>query len=139
MVYTANLAPRIELHSSLIEALGEEKSKDLQVRFLAYKAGRRPEDFGRDVPFDWPVQVAQSELWHIHLLSDEQIKLYKQRGIRQQIKQTSDQFLVYVQHFSERYRYLLIALIPEPAHKICRKQQTKLPGYADIAEEFHSS
>lgn len=133
------VAPCIELHPSLADALGEEEAIRLKAMFFAYKTGRRPEVFGKDVPFDWPAHVAQSALWHIHLLSDEQIKRYRDRGVRRQIKQTSDVFLVYVQHFTQRHRYLLIAVIPEPAHEACRRQLTKLPGYADIAEDFHSS
>ncbi|WP_445399430.1 type II toxin-antitoxin system YafO family toxin [Zobellella sp. An-6] len=133
------VAPSVELHFSLIEALGQEEAERLKSLFFAYKAGRRPDTFGKDVPFDWPAHVAQSALRHIHLLSDEQIKRYRARGVRRQIKQTSDVFLVYVQHFAQRNRYLLIAVIPEPAHERCRRQLTKLPGYADIAEDFHSS
>lgn len=132
------VSPSVELHLSLAEALGQEEAERLKSLFFAYKAGHRPEAFGRDVPFDWPAHVAQSELRHIHLLSDEQIKRYKRRGVRQ-MKQTSDVFLVYVQHLTQRHRYLLIAIIPEPAHERCRRQLTRLPGYADIAEAFHSS
>jgi mRNA interferase YafO len=131
--------PSVELHVSLIEALGQEEAERLKSLFFAYKADHRPETFGRDVPFDWPAYVAQSALRHIHLLSDEQITRYKRLGIRRQIKQTSDVFLVYVQHLTQRHRYLLIAVIPEPAHERCRRQLTRLPGYADIAEAFHSS
>ena len=133
------VSPSVELHFSLIEALGQEKAERLKNLFFAYKAGCRPETFGKDVTFDWPAHVAQSELRHIHLLSDEQIKRYRRLGGRRQIKQTSDVFLVYDQHLFQRNRYLLIAIIPEPAHERCRRQLTRLPGYADIAEEFHSS
>ena len=59
---------RILIHKRLKESFDATQLAEITRAFRQYKeCGERPANFGRDVPYDLPQSVADSDLWHIHL------------------------------------------------------------------------
>lgn len=107
--------------SKIIEqSMPEEQLKDLVEDFRDYKStGQRPENFGRDVPYDSDVTlkiVSEGAVQHIHLKDAE--SNWPLRAM--QFQMTSDCHLLYCQGAMNDDHYLLIAILEPDAHQLAR-------------------
>ncbi|KEQ17484.1 type II toxin-antitoxin system YafO family toxin [Endozoicomonas numazuensis] len=126
---------KVYLSSHFKESCPEEKIASIAADFKAYKiSGRRPDYFGRDVPFEFPNSALQAELQHIHL-KDSSSRSWNLKSIS--YGKTSNTALIYCTGFFDRNKYLLLGFL-ENAHETYTNNRHYLPGLADIAEDFRS-
>ncbi len=125
--------------SRIIEkALPEGQLKDLVEDFREYKStGRRPENFGRDVPYDSDVTlkiVREEQVQHIHLKDAE--SHWPVRAM--QFQMTSDRHLLYCPGAMNDDHYLLIAILEPNAHQLARDNNV-MHRVGQVAEKFRST
>lgn len=106
-------------------------------KFADYKnAGNLPDDFGRDGDNRRPLICLQEEVHHIHL-AHLPIHYAEWPTRRSQMARTSDKALLYCPGFFDSDSYLLIAVLPPPAHQ--RQHDAKfMELVGSIAEQFRA-
>ncbi|MBO6850372.1 MAG: type II toxin-antitoxin system YafO family toxin [Marinobacter sp.] len=122
--------------SKIIEnAMPEGQLKDLVEDFREYKStGRRPENFGRDVPYDSDVTlkiVREEQVQHIHLKDAE--SHWPVRAM--QFQMTSDCHLLYCSGAMNDDHFLLIAILEPNAHQLARDKNV-MHRVGEVAEKF---
>ena len=125
--------------SKLIEqAIPKERLKDLVDDFREYKAtGKRPDQFGRDVPYDNDCTlkiIKEEEVKHIHLKCPD--SEWPVRAM--QFRLTSDCHLLYCQGAMNDDHYLLIAVLEPNAHELAR-DNNEMMKVGKVAEIFRGS
>lgn len=118
-------------------AVPEGQLKELVEDFREYKStGRRPDSFGRDVPYDSDVTlkiIRDEEVQHIHLKEAESD--WPVRAM--QFQMTSDCHLLYCQGAMNDDHYLLIAILKPNAHDLARDNNV-MYQVGKVAERFRS-
>lgn len=125
--------------SKIIEhSMREEQLKDLVEDFREYKStGQRPENFGRDVPYDSDHTlkiVREEKVQHIHLKDTESD--WPVRAM--QFRMTSDCHLLYCKGAMNDDHYLLIAILEPEAHQLARDNNVMF-RVGQVAENFRNT
>jgi len=71
---------RVFVSEGMRNTISKELLKKIVDDFKQYKnGGKRPENFGRDVNYDFPFSVKEAELQHIHLKDNKSKKWHLKR------------------------------------------------------------
>ena len=113
-------------------------AEELAVKFADYKnTGNPPDDFGRDGDNRRPLICRQEEVHHIHL-AHLPIHYVEWPTRRSQMARTSDKALLYCPGFFDPDSYLLIAVLPPPAHTT-QEDMPFMQKVGEIAEQFRAA
>lgn len=128
------MAVKIFIHKRLRETFDPELLSKIRDQFLEYKEKNiRPKNFGRDVPYDRPQSVKDSNLWHIHL-RDSSSGDWGRAWMRV-YDMTSNTAIIYTRGFKDKNSYLIISII-ENAHTYYGGNEKYIRAMAEIALDF---
>lgn len=128
------MSVRVLIHKRLKESFDATLLAEITRAFRQYKeTGERPTNFGRDVPYDFPQSVVDSDLWHIHI-RDETSRSWDVPQMRV-FKMTSNTALIYTRGCRDPNCYLIISIIAN-AHAYYGGTQKYLREMAEIARGF---
>ncbi|EGU57652.1 putative toxin YafO [Vibrio nigripulchritudo ATCC 27043] len=124
---------KIFAYKAFKDSIPEEVYDAVKKKFRDYKSkGIVPNDFGRDTTFDFPEQLRQSGLKHIHI-KDKTSKRWNLK--KYAFDKTSNTALIYCSNYFNPNYYLLIGLI-ENAHQVYKEDLLYLLELSDIADRF---
>jgi mRNA interferase YafO len=125
---------KVFVHRSFLDSCDPELLAVIKKRFTDYKAhGIRHSSFGRDVSYNRPQSVKDSDLWHIHV-KDATSKNWSARWIEVN-GMISNTALIYTRGFRNPNYYLLISLLAN-AHQYYGGTEQYLRSVAAIARGF---
>ncbi len=128
---------RVFISRSLEVEIGSTYAMELAVDFRRFIEGQTKPGtiFGKNVPFSWPAQVKQQDLWHVHLETEEvRAKWALNRAkSRSPDRFTSNTILVYGRLSDlQGQPYLLHAILDPEGHK----KMDDLRLMISLAEDF---
>jgi mRNA interferase YafO len=124
---------KVFLSSHFKESCSAEQADLLVSRFKEYKQTGVPHStFGQDTTYDFPFQVKQSGMYHIHI-KDAKSRNWHLKKVA--FDKKSDTALIYCEGFNYKNHYLLLGFL-ENAHETCRTKPLYLLGLSDIADRF---
>ncbi|WP_104403490.1 type II toxin-antitoxin system YafO family toxin [Vibrio penaeicida] len=124
---------RIFAYKAFKDSLSPDVYESIKNKFKIYKStGEAPSNFGRDTTFDFPEQLRQSGLKHIHI-KDRTSKRWNLK--KYAFDKTSNTALIYCSNYFHPNCYLLIGLI-ENAHQVYKDDLLYLLEMSDIADKF---
>ena len=124
---------RVFSYQPFKDSVSPELYQQLKDKFIKYKkTGITPEDFGRDVPFDFPAKLRDSGLIHIHI-KDKSSKKWKLKKFS--YNKTSNTALIYAVNYFNPNVFLLIGLL-DNAHQVYEENLLYLLELSDIADRF---
>ncbi|HIF5637058.1 type II toxin-antitoxin system YafO family toxin [Vibrio parahaemolyticus] len=124
---------KVFVSSGFRDSLDKSKLDLLVSQFKDYKKTGVPhESFGRDTTYDFPSQVKQAGMSHIHI-RDPSSKRWHLKKLS--YHKTSNTALIYCEGFLNKNYFLLLGFI-ENAHQLCKLKPLYLMELADVAERF---
>ena len=129
------MSVRIFISDHFNKSCDEDKIKLLASQFREYKTtGVPPPTFGRDTTYDFPQQVKEAGMYHIHIKDKTSTNWHLKKIV---FHQTSNTALIYCQGSKNKNCYFLLGFI-ERAHETYLENPLYLLELADIAERFRN-
>lgn len=126
---------KVFVSSEFKESFDKNKLDILVSQFREYKKTGVPhESFGRDATYDFPSEVKQAGMWHLHI-KDSSSKGWNLKKIS--YNKTSNTALIYCEGFFKKDHFLLLGFL-ENAHQMYKLKPLYLSELADVAESFRA-